>query len=162
MVKRELEGIHGWLLVFMAGLVLTALFNLMQFVADQQELAVWAQRYGPISWSLILRRAFYDAAGIVIPASICWRMFRVRDWSSIRFALAGVSLLCFAVPIVDFGYAGWVVPDSFNYNFLSLIGTLLRNAFLALCGMGYLLVSVRVANTYPRADAPELLAETFE
>ena len=39
---------------------------------------------------------------------------------------------------------------------------LLASPALALAGTAYLLASARVANTYPRAETPEVLAEVFD
>lgn len=48
MAERQRKGIDGWLLVFMAALVLTALVHLVIFGIGQHNTALLAERFGPL------------------------------------------------------------------------------------------------------------------
>lgn len=162
MADRQLKGIDGWLLVFMALLVLTAAAHMVIFGIGQQKTALFSERYGSLPWSIAIGGWIYHGARTLIPLIVFWRMLRVRRWSSIVFAVAGLWLLFAGVELIDFAWAALTMPGAFQGLLPMLIRTLLGKGFLALAGTFYLLASIRVANTYPRADSSEALAETFE
>lgn len=162
MAKIELNGIGGWLRVFMGGLILMSAVWLWALIADLRELADLAERFGLVSWQLTLRWGLHDAAGVVIPLLVLWRMVRVRNWSSVMFALAGLWLLAFMVPALDFTSSVWLSPQVFPDALTVLLYQLVRNAWFALGASAYLRLSKRVANTYPRVNAAELIAKAFE
>jgi hypothetical protein len=162
MAEREPKGIDGWLLVFMGGLILTAITYLVIFGIGEVKLAFLEERYGPMPVAITVSAWVYHAARVAIPLVIFWRMLRVRRWSSIRFAVGGLWLLFVAVPFVDWVFGVWYTPGSFDANLPPMQREVLRGSFLALCGTAYLLASGRVAKTYLRDDAPEVIARDFE
>lgn len=162
MAKRALKGIDGWLLVFMAALIVTAIVHLVIFGIGLDKQAWLSAHYGPLPLSIMISGWIYHLMRIVLPLAIFWRMLRVRRWSSVQLALAGLWLLFVGVELLDCLYALWLQPHGWDLLSGTLASTLLKGAFFALVGTVYLLGSVRVANTYPRADAPEVVAELFE
>lgn len=78
------------------------------------------------------------------------------------FAVAGLWLLFVGVELLDFGYGVVTTSGLYDGAVSDLVRTLLGKVFLALCATCYLLASVRVANTYPSGDAPEVIAQDFE
>jgi hypothetical protein len=162
MAQRMLKGIDGWLLFFMAALVIVALIQLVLFAVALDVQVRRAAFYGPLPLWVTINGWIYNAVEIAGPLVIFWRMLRVRRWSSIRFAVAGLWFVAVGAPLIDFACAALAVPGSFGRMLPLLIHSLLGETLMALIGTFYLAGSARVANTYPHPQAAEALGEVFE
>lgn len=158
--KKEVQGIDGWLLVFLVLIGgVTPVANLVLFFIGRMNMARFEARYGPTPLNVTIADWAFGAIEVAIPLFILWRMIARKEWRSVQIAVAGIWLLFVGVPVLDFVIGELQYPGSFD-RFMTMVAPgLSRGAFLASGAMLYLFTAKRVANTYPRHTD---LAEIFE
>jgi len=149
---RNLRGIDGWLLVFLASCVVTSLFYLIAFGFNNL-LQQWREQYYGVTLPpmIAVEGGIVECVRIALPLIILWRMIVARRWRTIAWTIAAIWLLFIGLPLADFGFAvawfGWARVGG------GLARLVQGNGVGIVCAVGatfYLLGSRRVAATYPR------------
>jgi hypothetical protein len=157
-MNNELHGVKGWLAFFVCILALLSpvLSVLMTWYAISAEPPSNDPKLGALNnldWGTL-------ALQVAIDWFIVYRLVAVRNWLSVRIAVAGLWLGTLVPTLIYcFGYAAiYTMPvgEVFaSIPFYHYLDGLLFNLVWTL----YLLKSLRVANTYRSADEQ---AEVFE
>lgn len=156
----------GWLaaLLVMIGVIAPIFygFSIWFALSAQAQLASFGAESLPIYrvqtviWSLSLFK-------LLLAWSIAVAMLRFRTRATLRFAIAGIWLLCVGTGFIDwaaFSFVGWE-PFERPLWFMVLVWVT-EGVVMALPATAYLLRSRRVADTYPAPGAEERLADVFE
>lgn len=149
---KSLRGIDGWLLVFLAGCVVTSLYYLVLLGFNRLIMDWRAHDYGETLPPMILAEDIvYELLRIALPLVIMWRMIVARRWRTIGLAIALIWLLFLGLPLGAFGLV--IAQTGWPHATLT-IGFFLKSTragvLVAMVATLYLLGSRRVAATYPR------------
>lgn len=155
---RERKTIDGWLLVFLALCVLTALIYLVIEAVALNEVAAFERRFGPEPQWLHLWNYCLALPRIGLPLLVVWRMVADKRWGTVRFAVAIIWLLFIGLPIIDIAVTWQVFGIDRHFLVRFVVPQLARGVFFAGIANLYLLRSKRVENTY-RYGA---IAEVFD
>ena len=158
---RPLTGIAGWLTVF---LVIIGILSPLRIIVEQVMLqgdAEAAAGFGE-SWNLLSPLEWLLAAGqVALCWFIAWRLIAVRNWQSVRIAVAGIWTVTLGIGGLEVLIVSLVAAFPFGTLLGLVAGDLARATVFSVIWTAYLLLSKRVANTYPRQDAGEEMAEIF-
>ena len=157
------RGIGGWLGFFLITLgvigPLRILINAYGLFADPRIAAAYGDR-----WTML---AAAEAILIVLNlgalAFLVWRFFAHRTWQTVRICIAGIWLLPIVVTVLETLAVTLVGGIAAGPLIAQMLPDMFQALIYATIWTAYLLRSVRVANTYPRADADEAaLTQVFE
>ena len=159
--ERELSGIGGWLVLFLACLAFAAFAMAMRLYGDLRVfLSVPRVMIDGFDLKLLagVRAAFY-LLELILCGFLAWRLISVRNRRTVAIVIAGLWLVVVLGPL--FGILtsplSWGI-DHFGRDLL--IGTA-KDIAACIPWTAYFLRSRRVANTYGRRGRDEAVAEIF-
>lgn len=142
-----LKGVGGWLaflIVFMG--VASPLFSLYFFIRNTPE---WHEGVGMSFVVELASCALFMMAG--------WRLYRYRVWRSVRFAVFALWVGSFALSVFIFLFTFPFLGGTRTWQLFDTARLLKQLVYPAVWTL-YLLMSVRVRNTYRRESKKEELA----
>jgi len=159
----ELRGIGGWLAFF---LVVMGVFSPLRVAVtlwtNLYEDPQVAAAYGA-NWPT-LELVEWIIAGLTVAG--CWfvvgRMILVKNWTSVRIAIVGIWVLAIGTIFVELVAVSWIAGIPMEQLTAGIVLEIARPVFFCLIWTGYLLKSVRVANTYNRDGLAVEAAEVFQ
>jgi len=156
-------GVGGWLALFVLAMaVFTPLAMIFSTVSglygDPAIAAAYADRWTALQifeWTL---------AALVIAGcwSIAWRLNKVQVWRTVQVTIAGMWALAIGSMLAEFVGVSLLTGIPFASLAAASIGPeMARPLVFSAIWTAYFLRSKRVANTYPREDDPDAVAEVF-
>ncbi|MFN4097678.1 MAG: DUF2569 family protein [Sphingomonas sp.] len=156
------SGIGGWLAFFLVTLGVFTPIRLAataySFFADPQIAAAYGERWP----ALVTAELMLMAASVVAIAYLMWRFFMRRTWRTVQIAVAGIWAIAVGAMVLDTFIVALLGGIAIDILVQDSVADYLKALFYAVLWTTYLLRSTRVANTYPREDAPEELTAVFE
>lgn len=159
------SGVDGWLFVF---LVLVGVVTPLHHVFVIGDLYRWsgeAEASGALSPTAAMISFFTFAwihvAAMLVAFWIVYRMWRVREWSTVRYAVIALWLLYPGPLVLEVGIGAAVMPVPVGETILNSASRLVWSCVFAMAGTVYLTSSVRVANTYRKPGSPGDADGTF-
>lgn len=163
--STESSGIGGWLaaLLVAIGAVAPACYGYYIWSAldAQAVLASYGAEALPlygvqtVIWSLSLFK-------LALAWSVTGAMLRFRTRATLRFAIAGIWMLCVGTVFIDWAALSLTGEPAFAIPAWHVAIWIAEGLVLAIPATAYLLRSRRVANTYPAPGADQGLAGLFE
>lgn len=162
--RSEVSGIGGWLALFVFTFALILpIWPIFVIVRDLFGHAAAIAVPGLPDWlSYRLVSTACCAAQVMLCWLVTWRLFRVRRWSSVRFAIIGMLLVAPGFVILDMVATTLFFGLPVGALSRAYAGGMLRAAGYCAVWIVYFLRSQRVANTYPRSVEEQRLATVFE
>jgi len=155
-------GIGGWLAFFLITLgVFTPIRLAMTafgFFTDPQFAAAFGDRWP----ALVTAELTLMGLSVLGIAYMLWRFFTRRTWRTVQIAVAGIWGISVGAMVLDTLIVALIGGIALAPLVAEAVPDYLKSLIYAVIWTAYLLRSVRVANTYPREDAPEELTEVFE
>lgn len=158
----ELRGIGGWLAFFLVTLgVITPVATLLSVATLAADAGV-AASYGP-QWEQLLVLEWTVAGASTAAAWVAvWHFFKVRRRRTVRLAIGVLWGLAAAATVVEPLAVSLLTGMAYGDMFAGAPSEFIRPLIYSSIWSAYLLKSERVANTYPREDAPGEIVEVFE
>jgi len=161
--KSDVSGVGGWLAVFLVTfaviLPLAPIVVIVRGLLGHPAALALPGLPGWMSYRLVSITCC--AAQVMLCWLVTWRLFRVRRWSSVRFAIVGMLLVAPGFVVLDmvaatvfFGVPVDALPRTYALG-------MMRAAGYCVIWISYFLRSRRVANTYPRSVEEQRLAAVF-
>jgi hypothetical protein len=161
--KSEVSGVGGWLAIFLVTFALilpvAPIVVIVRGVLGHPAGLVLPGLPGWLSYRLVSITCC--AAQVMLCWLVTWRLFRVRRWSSVRFAIVGMLLVAPGFVVLDmvaatvfFGLPVDALPRAYASG-------MARAAAYSVIWITYFLRSQRVANTYPRPNDEDRLTAVF-
>lgn len=159
----ELVGVKGWLLLFVVILgVFTPASSVFGIYAALYSDPGAAAAYETSTFSTLEMVAWLL---VVLSTAICWfvvyRLVRVRNWTTVRIAIAGILATSIGAVAVEFAAVSWILGIPAEALASALGPDLVRPVVFSVIWITYLLRSRRVANTYGDDFAEEHVTDVF-